>query len=49
MAAHSAVPEACITNGPATAHRAAVASGDRTAKKATAAMTTRPGRCCCGL
>ena len=45
MAAYSTLPKAVdATNRP---RRAAVAGGHRTAQKA-AAMTTQPGRCCCG-
>jgi len=45
MAAYSALPETVETTNRT--RRAAVARGDRTAKKATAVMTTPPGRCCC--
>jgi len=45
LATYWALPEARTTSRPAAARRVAVASGDRTVKKATAVMTAQPGRC----
>jgi hypothetical protein len=48
LATYWALPEARTTSRPSAARRVAVASGDRTVKKATAVMTAQPGRSCRG-